>query len=140
MDVIDHLRIYVSVQRGLIFALCELDGVEETPGLTGVPWLGSLAHNDSFWEFQKHGAGVSFSKTSTGTVIDAHIEMFDAPDAFDAWRLVQYFESSCVESVGYQNELFDVTNERKVEDLLDRLHRDGKLSTLNRGNLYHLSE
>ncbi len=99
-----------------------------------------MTHNDGFWEFQKHGAGVSFNETGAGTVVDAHIEMFDLPDALDAWRLVQYFESRGVEIVGYRNESFDVTNERKVEALLACLLEDGKLSTVGRGGLYRLCE
>jgi hypothetical protein len=45
------------------------------------------------WEFQKHGSGILFKGNESGKVIDAHREIIDHSEAFDSWRLSQYFES-----------------------------------------------
>ena len=48
---------------------------------------------DATWSVAVHGVGVGFTNTTTGEVIDVHAGLFDAPDAFDAWRIEQYAES-----------------------------------------------
>jgi hypothetical protein len=58
------------------------------------------ALNDS-WAIVVHGVGVRFTNARTEEVVDAHVGMFDFPDAFDAWRLELYAES-------IQSELEDI--------------------------------
>ncbi len=48
---------------------------------------------DDTWALAVHGVGVRFVGTKTGAVVDAHVGLFDSPDAFDAWRLESYAES-----------------------------------------------
>jgi hypothetical protein len=48
---------------------------------------------DATWAVVVHGVGIRFANTETGEVIDVHVGLFDAPGAFDGWRMEQYAES-----------------------------------------------
>lgn len=137
-NAIEHMRIFAEVQAGLVFTLynpsCGLRQLE----LNGIPKGGSLVLNKDIWSFQRHGSGVLFKANKDGTVIDAHLGMLKAPDAFDAWRLLQYFESVGVGSVEYANVSYGVAAERQVESLLEKLCKEGHLVALGNG-LYKLS-
>ena len=44
------------------------------------------------WSFKKHGAGVKFTNTDDGRLVDI-CECIDQPELFDKWRLSHYLES-----------------------------------------------
>jgi hypothetical protein len=139
-NLIEHMRKFVAIQTGLIHALCDSRGGLEQSGLDRIPRAGSLVLDDNEWYFHKHGSGVSFKAKKDGTVIDAHVETIEAPDAIDAWRLFQYFESigvSCVECCSTSRH--DVTSERQIEAMLAPLLEEGRLIALKRNGLYRLS-
>jgi hypothetical protein len=45
------------------------------------------------WSVGAHGVGILFENERTHEIVDAHEGMFDAKDAVDAWRLLQFGES-----------------------------------------------
>jgi hypothetical protein len=103
-----------------------------------IPKSGSIVLNNEVWCFQRHGSGVLFKSSKDGTVIDAHLGMIKAPDAFDAWRLMQYFESMGVGIAKYDDATYEVETERQVEVLLEKLSKDGHLAALGENKLYKL--
>lgn len=129
MCVIECLQAYVAAQHILIKTL-KNTYVCHAPLFEDVPKRGLLSVNDELWEFQKHGSGVSFTEVATKKSIDAHTEMISYPEGFDAWRLVQYFESIHVNFVDYKSNLFNVTQERNLANLLECLCQDGLLIPL----------
>ena len=59
------------------------------------------------WTTAVHGAGVSFTNSTTNEFIDVHVGLFDSDQAFDAWRLEAYAESihSTIQDTGRALEL-----------------------------------
>ena len=45
------------------------------------------------WLTNVHGLGVMFISQNTKIVVDVHEGFIDSPNAFDAWRLVEFSES-----------------------------------------------
>ena len=89
-DPIDHLRLFVHLQRRLWQAL-RVDCPEPlSPGLTMIPRQGQVTVDGEIWEFQRHGSGVLFRETHGKRKIDLH-DAFAGPDQFDTWRLATYF-------------------------------------------------
>jgi hypothetical protein len=64
--------------------------------------------------------------------------MVKVPDAFDAWRLMQYFESMGIGTAKYADVPYKVATERQVEELLEKLNKDGHLVSLGDNKLYKL--
>lgn len=92
-EVVSIIHSFVEKQHGLVDRLREkLAGDfdvfslrKSAPGMID-------ALNDT-WAVAVHGVGVRFTGTKTEEVVDAHVGLFDFPDAFDAWRLGLYAES-----------------------------------------------
>lgn len=85
------------------------------------PRQGLLSLQEEKWTFDKHGVGVYFQSEKSYTIVDIHAGFVDYPQAFDAWRLVQYFESKGIEQIYYINDVFDLTNKVNNEDIVDDL-------------------
>ncbi|AFY57985.1 hypothetical protein Riv7116_5616 [Rivularia sp. PCC 7116] len=85
------------------------------------PRQGLLSLQEEKWTFDKHGVGVYFQSEKSYTVVDIHAGFVDYPQAFDAWRLVQYFESKGIEQIYYLTDVFDLTNKENNEDIVDDL-------------------
>lgn len=45
------------------------------------------------WRVIPHGVGIQFNNCQNGEVVDVHEGLFDAPDAFDAWRIEEFSNS-----------------------------------------------
>ena len=90
--LLQELREFANLQASLIQALLASspDAHDEFTLRGRVPDQLSL---DGTWRVRVHGVGVRFVRTSPSTVVDAHVGMFEAPRAFDIWRLEQYFRS-----------------------------------------------
>ncbi|MEC4813901.1 MAG: hypothetical protein SAK29_11605 [Scytonema sp. PMC 1069.18] len=93
------------------------------------------------WKFQRHGVGIYFIGSQSGKVVDVHLGVFKHPKAFDAWRLVQYFESIGIQNIVYCSKIFNFTEEEQIESLLNCILQDNliekvvetqKLYTLNK--------
>lgn len=138
-NAIEHVRAFAGLQARLVFSLCNSCCGLKQLELNGIPKGGSLVLNNDVWGFQRHGSGVLFKAIKDGTVIDAHLGIFKAPDAFDAWRLLQYFESVGIGSAEYANASYGVATERQVEALLEKLCKEGHLVALGENGQYRLS-
>lgn len=71
----------------------------EFPGATenlllNSPKRGELRVRSTRWVFLKHGLGLRFTDLDQGLVIDAHKLYPGIRSPIDAWRLVQYLEST----------------------------------------------
>ena len=87
------IREYVILQEKLVLeAVSKLD-----PAATEFDFEYSLPPtitiDGTVWSTKAHGAGVMFVNSRTRTIVDVHVGFMDSPNAFDAWRLVQYCES-----------------------------------------------
>lgn len=96
--------------------------------ITLVPKSGLLSVGGQHWSFAKHGLGVLFSSQSDARVIDAHSGPISLPHAFDAWRLMQFFEALDVQKVEAGSSAFSVGSRIEVENLLAALADEGSLS------------
>ncbi len=85
------------------------------------PRQGLLSLEGEKWTFDKHGVGVYFQSEKKYIVVDIHAGFVDYPQAFDAWRLVQYFESKGIEQIYYLTDIIDLTNKVNNEDIIDDL-------------------
>ena len=107
------------------------------------PRQGLLSLQEEKWTFDKHGVGVYFQSEKSYIIVDIHSGFVDYPQAFDAWRLVQYFESKGIEQIYYLTDVYDLTNKENNEDivgdLLDHLWEDNIIKVvLPKLNLYGL--
>lgn len=104
---------------------------------TLVPRKGQLALAGQEWSFARHGLGVMFSNQSDTRIIDAHQSPVSLPQALDAWRLMQFFESLDVDNIEVRGTNFPVGNRVEVEQLLAALADDGSLSGVDgQPNMY----
>lgn len=107
--------------------------------LNNCPRNGYINVSNKNWYFQRHGNGVCFIEQDNGQVIDVHLKMLEHPDAFDAWRLIQYFESVEIERLSYKMDVIEeVNHENVIENLLKRLLHDGVIQLISSHNLYKL--
>lgn len=89
-EPIDHLRLFVHLQRRLWRALRVDYPAPLSPGLTVIPGQGQVTVDGETWEFRRHGSGVLFSEADGKRKIDLH-DAFVGPDQLDTWRLATYF-------------------------------------------------
>ena len=112
------IREYVALQEKLVSvavsqldpAATEYDFEESLPTMTTMD-------DGTTWSVTAHGLGVMFTDPKTKIVVDAHVGFIDAPNAFDAWRLVQYCESK-------RKTTEDV---KSWQETLDELDRNGTI-------------
>jgi hypothetical protein len=131
MQLLKHINDFLSLQHSL---LREIDTVH--PGglqsklILRVPKKGAILVEGETWEFQKHGAGLRFTRNADSNVVDVSNFVTDA-SVFDAWRIVQYLESINVVAV----------SEREIELELLRLEALGDLvRDLNYRGTYQLKK
>lgn len=72
---------------------------------------GELESGGERWEWSRHGAGVEFTRTKDGVVVDAHVGLAEVPEAIDGWRLSTYLESLGVESVDVEGRFIPSSSE-----------------------------
>jgi hypothetical protein len=87
---------------------------------------GRIECRGTWWTHRRHGAGVKFLSATTD-VVDAHVGMAAHPNAVDAWRLLEYFESQGVSEVEFMGKEYAADDEGALEDLLRQMTRAGKL-------------
>lgn len=124
---IEAFKQYVILQQ----SLCDVFGVNYTitdkDHLIDAPKSGAVVLSDEYWEFQKHGSGICFKSANRNTVVDVTKGVFTYPSFFDAWRLVEYFESVCVDTLSYKDTPYDASEPRDLERLLKCMEEDGVL-------------
>jgi hypothetical protein len=92
------------------------------------------------WEFQKHGSGILFKGNKSGKVIDAHREITEHSEAFDSWRLSQYFESLEYSNIIWESNEFLADDDDDLDKLLELLEEEHIVKLVpSRYKLYKLA-
>ncbi|MEO1429296.1 MAG: hypothetical protein AAFV71_09580 [Cyanobacteria bacterium J06633_8] len=112
---------FVKLQNNLNLAFRQIYPNVIKSFCANCPRQGLLSLQEEKWTFDKHGVGVYFQSEKSYVVVDIHAGFVDYPQAFDAWRLVQYFESKGIEQIYYLTDVFDLTNKENNEDIIDDL-------------------
>jgi len=99
--------------------------VEDWDYLLDCPRSGELQLEGERWRFRVHGAGVKFTSAG-GVLIDVHRGITRA-ELIDAWRFMQYLESTTPESNVHLTEAAVDAELRKLEEtgLLKRVENEG---------------
>lgn len=91
---------------------------------------GSFVLGTDCWKHTRHGAGVSF-ENGDGVRVNAHVDMAEFPEGFDAGRLFEYLSSKGLRRVRFEGADYDVAYPDVVR-LVARMASRGRL-TLVRG-------
>lgn len=139
-EVLPVIVDFIEIQKQLVSAFIQ-EHIQNNQSnfLINCPKSGYLNVLNYKWYFQRHGNGVCFSEHESGQVVDVHVKMVEYPDAFDAWRLSQYFESVEIERLTYKIDVIEeVDEENVIENLLKRLLEDKVIQLIPFPNLYKL--
>lgn len=129
--LIIHIRRYIELQSTLLAAFKEaFPDVTDWEFLLDAPRSGEVIVDGDNWSFRQHGAGLSFRRAD-GVTIDAHRHL-SVPEGIDAWRLLEYIESSDVDRD-------DSLSERSLEKELATLEDKGEIVSAQHGGLYRLT-
>ena len=75
--------------------------------LSDCPRQGIIEIEGQKWHFQRHGIGISFTEENSGKVIDILEDIFNRKQQLNSWELLQYFESTGVKYIRFDNNIFD---------------------------------
>lgn len=101
------------------------------------PRAGVLTVCADTWNYSLHGAGVRF-ESSKGVCIDAHRAETEPASAIDAWSLLQYLESLCLESVEFAGLIYDASAEESLEQCLAEMEASYLLKRLSPESRFYL--
>ena len=139
-EIISALEDFVETQNNLIIEFQQqYHFLSDDASLLKQPKSGLLSAMEQEWKFQKHGAGILFEGDESGKIIDAHTGIISNKQAFDSWRLAEYFESINCDRVFWASNPYLA----KVDDDLDRLLKQLEQANIvklvsGRYNLYEL--
>lgn len=144
------------VDEALIFALKDFSNTQEKliwefqkkyhlldnkTGYLKSPKTGLLSAIDEEWKFQKHGIGICFENIKSGKTIDAHNGIGTSKKFFDAWRLMQYFESVGIDIIIWKSKSYYTENDDELDKLLEILSKNNIIKQIsNKHKLYELIE
>lgn len=141
-QIISELNDFAQTQKELIASFCQKYSSSSELSdlfLLKIPKSGLINTSEETWEFQKHGSGILFKGNKSGKVIDAHREILDHSEAFDSWRLSQYFESLKYSNIIWESKEFLADDDDDLEKLLELLKEKQILKLVpNRYKLYEL--
>ncbi|MEA5598703.1 DUF6896 domain-containing protein [Rivularia sp. UHCC 0363] len=120
-EAVQIISEFAQIQNDLICAFRQIYPNVSKSFSVNCPRQGLLSLQGEKWTFDKHGVGVYFQSENSDIIVDVHAGFVDYPQAFDAWRLVQYFESKGIEQIYYLTDVFDLTNKANNEDIVDDL-------------------
>ena len=116
-----QLRQFVAIQRELVTAWLHFHPEALDPWASRrLPRHGEIFVRGESWHFHRHGVGVDFQGKDSRRMVDVH-RAAGTPEAFDAWRLMLYFESLNVGVVRVGGREFPTDDERSVEQWLAEL-------------------
>ena len=92
------------------------------------PKAGAVELNGEGWTFKRHGSGLRFTSNRQGHVIDAHRNVVSYPAGFDAWRLLQFFETIETTKLDFVDEAGGLEDESKINELLSSLAEQGVIA------------
>jgi hypothetical protein len=127
-EAIEQVREFSKLQGCLVRHFLELYHPVDRERFRDVRDGEFLIHGE-LWRHQRHGAGVLFVGPDNVSV-DAHVAMADFPDAVDAGRLCEYFESVGISIVGFCEQEYDVAVP-ELDRMLVEMTRVGVLREVN---------
>jgi hypothetical protein len=137
-QALDVLNEYAQLQGRLCRSLVSQASAPDIE-VEDLPRQGVVVQDEVAWRFQKHGAGVRFIGEN-GVIVDAHVEPFNFPTAVDAWRLVQYCETTGITALSLDGEEVNADDEDELDQMLCKLAADGTVSApQHRAGLYVLA-
>lgn len=127
-DALICIRELTMLQDRLCRRLRESFNID--PMLLTLPKHGTLDLDGEFWEFQRHGSGVSFTRPIDGIEVDVpeHIEL---PFAVDGWRLGTFCEAAGITILTHRGSEYPI-NEAGIRDLMRVLLLDGHLKPITK--------
>lgn len=140
-QIIDALNDFSQTQKELIVSFF----IVYPPISSDLVWLkipksGLIDALQETWEFEKHGSGILFKGNESGKVIDAHREIIDHSEAFDSWRLSQYFESLKYSNIIWESSEFLADDDDDLDKLLELLEEEHIVKLVpTRYKLYELA-
>lgn len=126
-DAAAYICDYLKRQASLCAALLKGYPVNDQTLLLDLPAQGTVALDESFWEFKKHGKGVRFCRIPAGEIVDVPVGVVTHPSALDAWRLLGHLESVEIENLRHGAQQYRGTDEGELKSLLRRLCEEGVL-------------
>lgn len=128
-DVVAILLEFVKLQSDIILAFRQsFPQITDWEYLLDSPRSGYIWAQGEEWNFQRHGVGICFTGQKSYKIVDVHGGMLKYSQAFDAWRLCQYFDSIGIEKISYLPNTFDVSDEDGVENLFNCLLQDSLIA------------
>jgi hypothetical protein len=119
------LRQFVALQRELVKAWLHFHpGALDPWASRRLPRHGELFVRGETWRFHRDGVGVDFQGQESRRMVDVH-RAAGTPEAFDAWRLMLYFESLNVAVVKVGAREFPTDDERSLARWLTELETLG---------------
>jgi hypothetical protein len=107
------IRAFVVLQDKLMGAFRKsFPGVQDWQLLLDCPKSGKVAVDGEPWTFRKHGSGLVFTNAAH-VVVDMHTALPDVA-VIDAWRLLQYLEST---ATGLEMPVTEASLTSKLEEL-----------------------
>lgn len=141
-QIISELNDFAQTQKALIVSLSKQYSSRSRPRdsfLLEIPKSGLINTLEETWAFQKHGSGILFKGNESRKVIDAHREIIDHSEAFDSWRLSQYFESLKYSNIIWESNEFLADDDDDLDKMLKLLEEEHILKLVpNRYRLYKL--
>lgn len=140
-NLLEQLQSFVDLQVSLVAAFHKnFPEVTDLQFMLDAPKTGCVETPTGLWLFKKHGGGLAF-KNWDGITVDVH-RCFGSPEAFDAWRIMQYLESISQfnddEDEDDSHGDSDQVDHRQVESELADLASSGQLSR-DAKNVYRLA-
>lgn len=140
--IISIVKEYSAVQAMLVAAtLVAFPALARGKHVVFLERTGEVRADDEDWRFIRHGAGVRYTGSQSGRVVDPHEAMLDHPDAFDPWRLKQYFDSLSISEVWFENERYPVIEGEGIVSLMGAMAARGAITCVSSAySLYVVSE
>lgn len=139
-ELILSLKDFSHIQEKLIWEFQKkYHLLDNNTGYLKSPKTGLLSAINEEWKFQKHGIGICFENIKSGKTIDAHNGIGINKKAFDAWRLMQYFESIGIDEIVWKSKPYYTENDNELDELLEILSKINVIKQIsNRNKLYEL--
>lgn len=124
LDAVSMIAEYVDIQSYLVEMFKYKFPLSDWKLLLDCPEHGCFWAMGEEWKFYKHGVGIAFTGKRTGTFVDVHVGIEFYPQAFDFWRISQYFESIGVQQLMWNSHFFNVADEGGADALLHSMQKD----------------
>jgi hypothetical protein len=125
-QALETIREYARVQAGLLAATQRMyPEVDHDKYLLSTDRAGTVPWSDETWTFRRHGKGLCYTGATSRRIVDVHSDGAQHPRGFDAWRLVQYFESLRTSALWFEGHRYDTSDVDAVDELLAAMAHGG---------------